>query len=49
MLEFSLVRWAMDPRGRGFLPMVPPVLVREEALVGTGFFPEAREQATRSS
>jgi seryl-tRNA synthetase len=24
--------------------MVPPVLVREEALVGTGFFPEAREQ-----
>ncbi len=28
----------------GFTPMVPPVLVREEALVGTGFFPEAREQ-----
>jgi seryl-tRNA synthetase len=24
--------------------MVPPVLVREDALVGTGFFPEAREQ-----
>jgi seryl-tRNA synthetase len=24
--------------------MVPPVLVRAEALVGTGFFPEAREQ-----
>jgi seryl-tRNA synthetase len=24
--------------------MIPPVLVREEALVGTGFFPEAREQ-----
>ena len=36
--------WAGPPRGRGFLPMVPPVLVREEALVGTGFFPEAREQ-----
>jgi len=28
----------------GFTPMIPPVLVREEALVGTGFFPEAREQ-----
>jgi seryl-tRNA synthetase len=24
--------------------MIPPVLVREQALVGTGFFPEAREQ-----
>src|SRR3970282_2616218 len=35
----------MDPLfAEGFTPMVPPVLVREEALVGTGFFPEAREQ-----
>jgi seryl-tRNA synthetase len=45
MLEFSLVRWAMDHLvAEQFVPMVPPVLVREEALVGTGFFPEAREQ-----
>jgi seryl-tRNA synthetase len=45
MLEFSLVRWAMDHLvAEGFTPMVPPVLVREDALVGTGFFPEAREQ-----
>jgi len=45
MLEFSLVRWAMDHLvAEGFTPMIPPVLVREEALVGTGFFPEAREQ-----
>jgi seryl-tRNA synthetase len=45
MLEFSLVRWAMDHLvAEGFTPMVPPVLVREEALTGTGFFPEAREQ-----
>jgi seryl-tRNA synthetase len=45
MLEFSLVRWAMDHLvAAGFTPMVPPVLVREEALTGTGFFPEAREQ-----
>jgi seryl-tRNA synthetase len=45
MLEFSLVRWAMDHLvAAGFTPMVPPVLVREDALVGTGFFPEAREQ-----
>jgi seryl-tRNA synthetase len=45
LLEFSLVRWAMDHlHDAGFTPMVPPVLVREHALEGTGFFPEAREQ-----
>jgi seryl-tRNA synthetase len=45
MLEFSLVRWAMDHlQAEGFTPMIPPVLVREQALVGTGFFPEAVEQ-----
>lgn len=45
LLEFSLVRWAMDNLVEaGFIPMVPPVLVREHALEGTGFFPEAREQ-----
>jgi seryl-tRNA synthetase len=45
LLEFSLVRWAMDHLVEaGFTPMIPPVLVREEALEGTGFFPEAREQ-----
>ena len=45
LLELSLVRWAMDRLVEsGFTPMIPPVLVREEALEGTGFFPEAREQ-----
>ena len=45
LLELSLVRWAMDHlAGAGFTPMIPPVLVREHALEGTGFFPEAREQ-----
>ncbi|HEX5695862.1 MAG TPA: serine--tRNA ligase [Acidimicrobiia bacterium] len=45
LLELSLVRWAMDHLvSEGFTPMIPPVLVREQALVGTGFFPEAREQ-----
>jgi len=29
----------------GFKPMSVPVLVREEAMVGTGFFPSGREQA----
>ncbi len=45
LLEFSLVRWAMDRLvTQGFTPMVPPVLVREDALFGTGFFPGDREQ-----
>ena len=45
LLELSLVRWAMDHLvDAGFIPMIPPVLVRESALEGTGFFPEAREQ-----
>jgi seryl-tRNA synthetase len=45
ILELSLVRWAMDNLVEaGFTPMIPPVMVREEALEGTGFFPEARDQ-----
>jgi seryl-tRNA synthetase len=45
ILELSLVRYAMDRLTEaGFTPMAPPVLVREEALVGTGFFPGDREQ-----
>ena len=45
MLEFGLVRWAMERLvAEGFTPMVPPVLVREMALFGTGFFPGDRDQ-----
>lgn len=45
LLEFALVRWALDKLvAAGHTPMVTPVLVREEALVGTGFFPADREQ-----
>jgi seryl-tRNA synthetase len=44
MLEFALVRLAMETiRAEGFEPVVPPVLVREPALYGTGFFPGERE------
>lgn len=44
-LELALVRWAMDTlSGHGFTPVIPPVLVREEALYGTGFFPGDAEQ-----
>ncbi len=45
LLELALVRFAIElVRGEGHEPVVPPVLVREEALEGTGFLPEAREQ-----
>ena len=45
LLEIALVRWAIGRLSdEGFIPVVPPVLVREEALYGTGFFPGEREQ-----
>jgi seryl-tRNA synthetase len=45
LLEFALVRFAMEKLvAAGFTPMAPPVLVREQALFGTGFFPGDREQ-----
>jgi len=44
MIEFALVRFAMELiRAEGFEPTVPPVLVRERALFGTGVFPGDRE------
>ena len=45
MLELSLVQYAMSVlREEGHEPVIPPVLVREEALFGTGFLPGDREQ-----
>ena len=40
LLELALVRFAIDfCSERGFTPIVPPVLVREHAMYGTGFLP----------
>jgi seryl-tRNA synthetase len=48
MLELALVRWVLEKlRGRGFEPVVPPVLVRERALYGTGFLPDTEQQIYR--
>ena len=48
MLELALVRWAMEVlRGHGHEPVIPPVLVREEALFGTGFLPDTEQQIYR--
>ena len=39
-VQFALVRHALDVlTERGFTPVIPPVLVREEAMYGTGFLP----------
>ena len=43
-LEMALVRYALELlREEGFTAASPPVLVREQALYGTGFFPGERE------
>ena len=40
LLELSLYRWALTRLvEKGFVPMLPPVLVREQAMYGTGFLP----------
>jgi len=45
LAELALVRFAIElVRAEGHEPVVPPVLVREEALEGTGFLPGDRDQ-----
>jgi seryl-tRNA synthetase len=40
LLELALYRFALDVLvQKGFVPVLPPVLVREEAMYGTGFLP----------
>ena len=44
-IELNLVSWVLEKlSSKEFTPTVPPVLVREEALFGTGFFPDHAEQ-----
>jgi seryl-tRNA synthetase len=48
MLELALVQYAMRKLiGQGFEPVIPPVLVRERALFGTGFLPDTEQQIYR--
>ncbi|MBX3374727.1 MAG: serine--tRNA ligase [Phycisphaeraceae bacterium] len=46
-LHLGVLRFAMDLicEHHGFMPVSVPVVVREECMVGTGFFPDGREQA----
>jgi seryl-tRNA synthetase len=45
MLELALVSWVMGRLvDEGFVPVIPPVLVREETMEVAGFFPTERAQ-----
>jgi seryl-tRNA synthetase len=47
-LQFALVQFALQKlAAKGFRPVVPPVLVRDEAMYGTGFFPTDLQQVYR--
>ncbi len=48
LLQLALVRYALDRLiGEGFEPVIPPVLVRREALFGTAFLPGGEDQLYR--
>jgi seryl-tRNA synthetase len=48
LLELALVRFALERLAReGFEPVIPPVLVREQALFGTGMLPDTEQQIYR--
>jgi seryl-tRNA synthetase len=48
LLQFALVQFALQKlMTKGFRPVVPPVLVRDEAMFGTGFFPTDMQQVYR--
>ena len=47
-LQFALVQFAMQKlAAKGFRPIIVPVLVRDEAMYGTGFFPTDMQQVYR--
>jgi len=46
LLEVAVTRLALDTLvARGLVPVVPPVMVKERAMQGTGFFPLGIEEA----
>ena len=49
LLHDAVLRYAIDLLvGRGFTAVDPPVLVRDAAMFGTGFFPGGEEQTYRA-
>lgn len=48
LLHDAVLRWAVDLMvARGFTAVDPPLLVRDAAMFGTGFFPGGEEQTYR--
>ena len=48
MLHWAVLRFAIDFMvGRGYTPMVVPLLMRDEAMRGTGYYPGSEEQTYR--
>lgn len=46
MLELAILKYTLDKLiSKGFIPFVPPVLVKHEAMTGTSYFPGGEEQA----
>jgi seryl-tRNA synthetase len=45
LLEFALIQHIIHKlTSKGFSPIIPPVLVKEEAMLATGFFPADRNE-----
>lgn len=45
LLEFALVSYVLEKLiKKGFAPIIPPVLVKEQAMFGTGFFPADKNE-----
>lgn len=45
LLEFALVQFVINKLvSKGFNPVIPPVLVKEKAMIATGFFPADRNE-----
>ncbi len=45
ILQMALMNWAfLEIQKKGFCPTIPPFMVREEAMFGTGFFPADKNQ-----
>lgn len=45
LLEFALIQYVLSKLlPKGFSPILPPALVREKAMIGTGFFPADKNE-----
>jgi seryl-tRNA synthetase len=50
LLQMAITRMVIDLlTSEGFVPVIPPVLVREEAMYGTGFFPTDEAQVYKTA